>query len=118
MPASQLGERSSDVCGEQLEGGAVGVWANAQDEISRKIRWKQVEAAQFAEAALEAIPSHGRLLVAWHHEPDARSRSGRTRKRGSGSSDLEMRGPDALPLSRDALNFRTPRYTCLPRKTE
>ena len=40
------------------------------------------------------------------------------RERGSRRPDLEMLGPDALPLSRDLLQFGTPRYACLSGETE
>jgi len=39
-------------------------------------------------------------------------------ERGSDDPDIEVSGPDTLPLSRDALQLRTPRDSCLPRKAE
>jgi hypothetical protein len=62
-----------------------------------------VHAAQLTEPALEPIPGHGGVLESGDDEADPRLRAYRTRERGSGSPDLEMRGPNALPLSRDAL---------------
>ena len=58
------------------------------------------------------------MLEPWYYESYTGPRPHRTRERGSGSPDLEVRGPDALPLSRDALQLRTSRNARLPRKPE
>src|SRR4051812_48325534 len=77
-----------------------------------------MEAAQLAETALETIARHRRVLVLRHDEADPRSPARWTRERGSGRPDLEVRGPDALPLSCDALQLRAPRDACATRKAE
>ena len=60
------------------------------------------------------------MLVPRYNETDTKATPGvsRTGERGSSSPDLEMRGPDALPLSHDALQLGTPRDTGLSRKAE
>jgi hypothetical protein len=40
------------------------------------------------------------------------------RERGSDDPDIEMSSSNALPLSRDALQLRTSRDPCTPRKAE
>jgi len=40
------------------------------------------------------------------------------RERGSDDPDIEMTGPNTLPLSRDALQVRASRDACMARKAE
>jgi hypothetical protein len=40
------------------------------------------------------------------------------RERGSHHPDVELTGPDTLPLARDALQVRASRDACMARKAE
>ena len=114
----QLNERLPDVGGKCIERGTVGIWSNAQDDVRRQISWEELEPRELSKSSFELIPCDGRVFESGHHETDPHSCSGWTRERGSGSPDLDMSGPDALPLSHDALDLRAPRNTRFPRKAE
>jgi hypothetical protein len=60
------------------------------------------------------------VFESWYDEANAQSSVfvSRTRERGSSSPDLDMFGPNALPLSRDALKLSAPRNSSVSRKTE
>lgn len=117
-PARQLFDRSIDVVGELVEARVVRLGSNAKDQVGREVRRQESHSAQLTEPALEAVSGNGGMLEAGHDQADARSRSRWTRERGSDDPDLDMRGSDALPLSRDALNLRTPRNPGMSRKAE
>ncbi|HET7189025.1 MAG TPA: hypothetical protein VFI52_12775 [Gemmatimonadaceae bacterium] len=104
--------------GELVETRVVGLGPNAKDQISREIGRQETHSAQLSQPALEAVACNRGLLEPGHDQADACFRSGRTRERGSDDPDLDMRGSDALPLSRDALNLRAPRNSCISRKAE
>ena len=53
------------------------------------------------------------VLVTRHDDPNARNA-----KRGSQNPDIEIRGPNSLPLSNDSLYVEAPRQAMLSRKTE
>jgi hypothetical protein len=53
------------------------------------------------------------MLMARHNDSDARKT-----ERGSMDPDIEIRGPDTLPLSNDCLYVDSPREAMLARKTE
>ena len=53
------------------------------------------------------------MLMTRHNDPDARKTEW-----GSVDPDIEIHGPDALPLSNDCLYVEAPRETMLARETE
>jgi hypothetical protein len=53
------------------------------------------------------------VLVTRHDNPDSRRA-----ERGSEDPDIEMCGPNSLPLSNDGLNVGTPRQLVATRKTK
>ncbi|HWT44632.1 MAG TPA: hypothetical protein VN085_01650 [Vicinamibacterales bacterium] len=64
----------------------------------RPERRQQLGANQLSKAALETIAVHGGVVVARYDNADARMN-----ERGSDDPDVEMFGPDSLPLSNDGL---------------
>jgi hypothetical protein len=68
------------------------------DRWSNPKCWKQLDAGELAQTPLESVAIDGRVLVSGDHDPNA----GKA-KRGSEDSDIEMRGPNSLPLSNDGL---------------
>ena len=53
------------------------------------------------------------MTVTWNDDANARMR-----ERGSEGSDIEMHGPNSLPLSNDRLQVEAPRQPIATRKTE
>ena len=112
-----------DVGRQLLEVCVVRLRFRSYHDIIRKCRWKEPQSNQLSYAPLEPVARHGAVSVARHDQSHARARnryarSRRMRERGSDDPDIEMSGPNALPLSRDALQLRTPRDPCMPRKAE
>jgi hypothetical protein len=66
------------------------------------------------------VAGHCRVSESRDDQPDAHALPGvlGTRERGNRDPDLDVLGPNAFPLSRDALYLRTPRDACCPRKAE
>jgi hypothetical protein len=59
---------------------------------------EQLQAHELAQSSLEAVSIDGGVLVPRHDDADAREL-----ERGSGGSDVQMHGPNALPLANDGL---------------
>lgn len=74
---------------------------------------QQLQANELAKAPLEAVAIDGGVLVTRHDDPDAGNA-----KRGSEDPDIEMYGPDSLPLSNDGLYVEAPRQPVATRKIE
>jgi len=79
-----------------------------------------MDPSQFTKASLHLISCDSRVLEPRHNESNSAVSNGvsRTCERESCRPNLEMPGPEALPLSHDTLQLRTLRYTCFPRKAE
>lgn len=86
--------------------------------IIRQTARKESQPSQLAQPPLELVARNGGVSVARHDQADARSCAGRMRERGSDDPDVEVSGPNALPLSRNALQLGAPRDSCLLRKAE
>jgi hypothetical protein len=76
-------------------------------------RRQQLEPSELLQTSLESIAVDGGVLVARHDDPDTRNA-----ERGSEDPDIEIRGPNSLPLSNDGLNVEAPREPMATRKTE
>jgi hypothetical protein len=74
---------------------------------------QQLHARELTQATLESVAIHGGMLMTRHDDPDARKT-----ERGSVDPDIEIRGPDSLPLSKDGLYVEAPREPMLARKAE
>jgi hypothetical protein len=83
------------------------------DRLLRSQRRQQLHADDLAEAALETVTIDGGVLVTRHDDPDARRA-----ERGSEDPDIEMHGPNSLPLSNDGLYVRAPRQPVATRKSK
>jgi hypothetical protein len=120
MPALEISHCLVDVGRKRFETCRVRIWPNAQHGPHGEARWEHPQARQLAQLPFQAIASDGRMLEPGNDEANAHSLPDtfRTCERGSGYPDLDVLGPNALPLSRDALNLRTPRYSCCSRKAE
>lgn|SRR6185503_13272972 len=110
----------SNVGPELFHGGGVSLASRTDGDVGRHTgrarrskRGQQREARPFAQAALEPIPIDRAVLVSRDHDANARNA-----ERGSEDSNVEMFGPNSLPLSNDGLNIRTPREPVLTRKVE
>ena len=74
-------------------------------------RGQQLDAHDLAQPALEPVTIDSGMLMKRHDDSDARRA-----KRGSEDPDIEMRGPNSLPLSNDGLYVQAPRQFIAPRK--
>jgi hypothetical protein len=101
-----------------VKSGVVRFRPDADHDVDRKLGWQELQARQLAQPALELIAGDGRVSIPWHDQPHAHLRDQRMRERGSDDPDIEMSSSNALTLSRDALQLRTPRDTCMARKAE
>ena len=59
---------------------------------------QQLDAHELAQPALEPVAIDGRVLMTRNDDPHARKF-----ERGSEDADIEMHGPNSLPLSNDGL---------------
>ena len=109
----QFRKSSHELVDELGEAGAVGLGEGADDEVHRGEDGEEMQADDLAEAALETVAVDGRRLVPRHDDADPRARA---RQRGSDGPDLEVPGPDALPLSPDLLEIGVPRQPPAARK--
>lgn len=95
--------------------GAVGMAGCAHEHVESGAlhakQWKQLGPHELAKPPLQAVSIHGRMMMARHDDPDARES-----KRGSENPDIEMHGPNSLPLSNDGLNILAPRQSLATRK--
>jgi len=101
---------------KRVERGAVGLVPRANRYVERRLAPKggqQLQADEFAEPSLETVAIHGGVLMARHHDSDTR-RS----ERGSEDPDIEMHGPNSLPLSNDGLDVDTPRQSVATRESK
>ena len=86
---------------QRVERGGVRFAARANDDVERRVRaqrGQQTETRELAQATLEPVAIDGGVLMARHDDPD----TGKG-ERGSLDPDIEVCGPNALPLSNDAL---------------
>jgi hypothetical protein len=74
---------------------------------------EKLESHELAQPALEPVAIDGGVLVARHDDSNARRA-----KRGSEDADIEMYGPNSLPLSNDSLYLEAPRQLVATRKTK
>ncbi len=87
-----------DVVLKHIKGRVVGFAPSTDDEISGRKRRDETYTYELAKLAFQSIALDGRMLMLWHHDSDARMI-----ERGSEDPDVEMPGPDSLPLSNDGL---------------
>jgi hypothetical protein len=76
-------------------------------------RWQKLEPDELAQPSLEPIAIYRGVLVPGHDDADARSA-----KRGSENPDVEVHGPNSLPLLNDGLYVRTSRESVSTRKSK
>ncbi len=105
-----------DISSKLAKVGAVGVGLRADGDIDSGAlaqHWLKLHAYELAEPALEPVSLHGGVLMLRHDDSDARMI-----ERGSKYPDVEVRGPDSLPLSNDGQYVATPREPERTRKSE
>jgi hypothetical protein len=84
-----------------IESSAVGIGSASDRDIDRGAltkHGKQFGTHELAQPALESVAIDRRVLVPGYDDADARSG-----KRGSKDPDVEVHGPNSLPLSNDRL---------------
>ena len=129
LPVSDVGRRLSrrvggrgaganreHVAAQTIELGIVGLAPSADRDVGCGAvaqRRQQLDAGELAQPALQSVAIDRGMLMTRHNDPDTRKA-----KRGSVDPDIEIRGPDTLPLSNDCLYVSAPRETMLARKTE
>ena len=99
--------------GKYIERGLVGIPLRFDYGIEGPQGSKDLCPHDLPEPALETITRNGGVTVFRNDEPDTRMT-----QRGSEDSDLEMLGPNSLPLSPYLLNVRTLREPMAPREGE
>ena len=103
------------VAAKRVERGSIRFAARSNGDVDgrRSDDRQKLQTRKLAEAAFEPVTIDCRVLMTRNHDPDARNA-----KRGSKDPDIEMNGPNSLPLSNDGLNIRTPRQPVPARKVE
>ena len=112
----QPSDDSLDIAAERAKVCAVGIRLRANGQVDRGAlaqRWLKLDPDELAEPALEPVSLHGTVLMLRHDDSDARMI-----ERGSTYPDVEVRGPDSLPLSNDGQYVATPREPERTRKSE
>jgi len=105
-----------NVVAQRRQCGGVRLASRPNRDVGRSVlpeHRQQLDADQFAKAALESVSVHRRVSVTWNDDANTRMR-----ERGSEGSDIEMHGPNSLPLSNDSLQVEAPRQPMATRKTE
>ena len=116
LSAGQRGSDRPHVEAQPVEGERVCVGACANGQIDRWLSsqcWQQFRPHQLAQATLEPVAIHGRLMMTRDDDGDTRMS-----ERGSDYPDIEVPGPDSLPLSNDSLNLGASRQPARTRKPE
>jgi hypothetical protein len=111
-----IGCNRLNVGAKRVDGRLVGLVACTNGDVERgelAQRGQQRDARDLAKPSLEPVAIDGGVLVTRHDDPDAR----RT-KRGSTDPDIEVHGPNSLPLSNDSLNIEASRQPVAARKSE
>jgi hypothetical protein len=102
-----------DVLAQRRECGAIRFGSGPDHDVRRAHDWKKPAPYELAQMSFQSIALHGGLLVTRHDESNAGMA-----KRGREHADVEMSGPDSLPLFDDCLYFASARQPKAPRKTE
>lgn len=76
-------------------------------------RGQKLQPRQLAKPPLEAVAIHCGVLMSRNHETDPGMI-----ERGSDGADVEVDGPDSLPLSDDGLQVGSPRQSIPTRKSK
>ena len=121
----KLREHVHDIGHQHVERRQICGWLNAKNDVCRQSARQKVESGKLAKSPLQAVSRHSRLFVLRNDEANTHSAADRFRgftpdmhERGSCYPDLEVLGPNALPLSCNTLKLCTTRDACLPRKSK
>jgi hypothetical protein len=104
-----------DVNAQRIELGIVGLAPSTNGDVECRTvaeGRQQFRSRELTEPTLQSVAIDCGVMMTRHDDPDARKT-----KRGSVDPDIEMHGPDSLPLSKDDLYVGPPRETMLPRET-
>jgi hypothetical protein len=104
-----------DIATQPVELGIICLAARANGNVGRPVteRWQEFDSSELTQPTLESIAVDRGVLMTRHDDPDTRKT-----ERGSEDSDIEIRGPNSLPLSNDVLYVRAPRQSMLARETK
>lgn len=105
-----------DVVSQIVQRHVVGIRPCAYRHVARSERaqcGKHFDAYELAKPSLHAIAANSAVLVPRNHDRDPRMT-----ERGSEDPDIEVRGPNPLPLSNDTLNVGASRQSLPARKAE
>ena len=91
----------------------VGTRSYANHNVDRGKVSEHACSYNFAKLAFESVSLDGRASKLGHNEPNPRMR-----QRGSKNPDLEMLGPETLPLRRGSLNVSAPRKPLAARESK
>jgi hypothetical protein len=90
--------------------------SRANRDIHRRLRaqrGQELDTHDLTKPALEPVPIDSGMLMPRHDDPDTRRA-----KSGGDDPDIEMRGPNSLPLSNDGLYIEASRQPVATRKTK
>ena len=121
----KLGTHVHDICHQHVECRQICVWLNAKNDVCGQSACEKMQPRELAKPSFETIARHSRLFVLRNDEANTDSAINRFRRspssmheRGRCYPDLEVPGPNALPLSCNALKLCTTRDACLSRKSQ
>jgi hypothetical protein len=106
----------NDVLSQRRKLGRIRFTTSANRDVGRRSiaqGRQQLNADQFAKSSLEPVSVHRGMSVPWNDNANARMS-----ERGSEGSDIEMHGPNSLPLSNDRLQVGAPRQPVATRKSK
>jgi hypothetical protein len=102
-----------DVLAQRRESGAVRFGSCPDHDVRRAGHRKKAAPYELAQMSFQSIALHGGLLMTRDDESNAGMA-----KRGREHADVEMRGPDSLPLFDDCLYFASARQPQTARKAD
>jgi hypothetical protein len=114
VPASDTRSNGLDIGAEQIDRDPVCLSTCTNSDVERggrPQRREQLDACELAQSSLEFVAIDCRVLVAWHHDSNARKT-----ERGSENPHIEVHGSNSLPLSNDVLYVLAPRQPMTARE--
>jgi hypothetical protein len=109
----QVYHGTHDVRLKCIERRSVCLQARSNDDIDRRCRRKNTRTHQLAQASLQSVAINGRSGVSRNDDSNPWIPA-----RGRDYPNVEMRGSDSFPLSRDTLELHTACEPTAPRKAE
>ena len=101
----QMDDGTTNIDRELLKRRVIGSGSNSQHYVHQQSGRKNLQPDKLTEASFDQIARYSRVLEPWNDDSDSGTPPGKPNmhERGNGRPNLDVRGPDALPLLSDTL---------------